>query len=101
MFTFLRIDRPTSETFRPRLAAASITCCTRWMFEAKLVTMIRPGARANTSRRCGPTSRSDGEKPGRSALVESPHKSSTPSRPSSASRETSAGSPSTGVWSNL
>ncbi len=101
MLTFLRIDRPTSDTLRPSSAAASITCCTRWMFDAKLVTMIRPSARANTSWRCGPTSRSEGENPGRSALVESPHRSNTPSRPSSASLETSAGSPSTGVWSNL
>ena len=71
------------------------------MLEAKLVTTIRPGQRAKTSSRWGPTTDSEGEKPGRSTLVESPHSSSTPSRPSSASRETSAGAPSTGVWSNL
>jgi len=71
------------------------------MLDAKLVTMIRPSARENTSSRCGPTPRSLGEKPCRSALVESPHRSSSPSLPSSASRETSAGLPSTGVWSNL
>ena len=33
MFTFLRIERPTSETLRPSCAAASTTCCTRWMFD--------------------------------------------------------------------
>ena len=101
MLTFLRIERPTSATLRPSAAAASTHCWTRWMLEAKLVTTIRPSARPKTSSRCGPTSRSDGEKPGRSALVESPHSSSTPSEPSSASREISAGGPSTGVWSNL
>ena len=55
MLTFLRIERPTSATLRPRAAAASTTCCTRWMLEAKLVTMMRPSARAKTSCRCGPT----------------------------------------------
>ena len=101
MLTFLRIDRPTSATLRSSAAAASITCWTRWMLDAKLVTTIRPSARENTSWRWRPTPLSDGEKPSRSAFVESPQSSSTPSRPSSASRETSAGSPSTGVWSNL
>ena len=78
-----------------------MTCCTRWMFEAKLVTITRPSAREKTSSRCGPTTDSDGEKPGRSALVESPQSSRIPSAPSCASREMSAASPSTGVWSNL
>ena len=101
MFTFLRIDRPTSDTFRPRVAAASTTCCTRWMLEAKQVTTIRPSQRANASSRWGPTLDSEGAMPRRSTFVESPHNSSSPSRPSSARRATSAGSPSTGVWSNL
>ena len=101
MPTFLRIERPTRATLRPSASAASTTCCTRWMFEAKLVTTIRPSQRANASSRWGPTPDSEGEKPSRSTLVESPHSSSTPSRPSSARRETSAGGPSTGVWSNL
>ena len=101
MFTFLRIERPTSETLRPSSAAASITCWTRWMFDAKQVTMMRPLQRANVSRRCGPTIDSDSDQPGRSALVESPQSSRIPSRPSSARRATSAGIPSTGVWSNL
>jgi hypothetical protein len=71
------------------------------MFDAKLVTTIRPRQRANTSSSSGPTTDSDGENPARSTFVESPQSRSTPSRPSSASRETSAGGPSTGVWSNL
>jgi hypothetical protein len=101
MPTFLRIERPTRATLRPSAPAASTTCWTRWMLEAKLVTTIRPSQRAKTSSRCGPTPASLGEKPARSAFVESPHSSSSPSRPSSARRETSAGRPSTGVWSNL
>ena len=101
MFTFLRIERPTSETLRSSWAAASTTCCTRWMFEAKQVTTMRPSQRAKTSSSRGPTVDSDGDMPGRSALVESPQSSSRPLVPSSASRPTSAGTPSTGVWSNL
>ena len=49
MLVFLRIERPMSETRRSSVAAASTTCWTRWMFEAKQVTMMRPGQRANTS----------------------------------------------------
>ena len=101
MFTFLRMERPIRETLRPSVSAASTTCCTRWMFEAKQVTTIRPLQRAKASSRCGPTEDSDSDQPGRSALVESPHSSRIPSRPSSARRDTSAGTPSTGVWSNL
>ena len=101
MLTFLRIERPTRQILRLRPTPASMTCCTRWMFDAKLVTTIRPLQRAKTRSRFGPTVDSETAIPGRSALVESPHSSSTPSRPSSASRETSAGAPPTGVWSNL
>jgi hypothetical protein len=101
MLTFLRIERPTSETLRPCVAAASTTCWTRWMFEAKHVTTIRPGARMKSSSKRGPTIASLGEKPGRSAFVESPQSSSSSSAPSCARRPTSAGMPSTGVWSNL
>ena len=63
--------------------------------------MIRPSQREKVSSRAGPTLDSEGATPGRSALVESPQRQSSPSAPSSASRETSAGRPSTGVWSNL
>ena len=101
MLKFLRIERPTSATRRSSLTAASITCWTRWMLEAKEVTTIRPSQWEKVSSSAGPTLDSDGAIPGRSALVESPQSSSSPSRPSSASREMSAGRPSTGVWSNL
>ncbi len=62
---------------------------------------MRPSQWWKASSRCGPTPDSEGENPGRSALVESPHSSTTSSPPRAASRETSAGRPSTGVWSNL
>ena len=55
MLTFLRIERPTSATLRSCAAAASTTCWTRWMFDAKQVTTMRPWQRANTRSRCGPT----------------------------------------------
>ena len=48
---------PTSETLRPSAAAASTTCWTRWMFDAKQVTTIRPSQRAKTSSRRGPDAR--------------------------------------------
>ncbi len=101
MLKFLRIERPTRATRLSSSAAASMTCWTRCTLEAKQVTMIRPSQRENVSSRAGPTADSDGATPGRSALVESPNRQRTPSRPSSASRDTSAGTPSTGVWSNL
>ena len=101
MLKFLRIERPTRATLRSSAAAASIACWTRWMFDANEVTTIRPLQRENTSISAGPTLDSDGATPGRSALVESPQRARTPSLPSSARRETSAGLPSTGVWSNL
>ena len=82
MFTFLRIERPTSETLRPSAAAASTTCCTRWMFEAKQVTTMRPlAARERPPRAAARRSTPTATCPARSALVESPHSSSRPSRP--------------------
>ena len=45
-------------------AAASTTCWTRWMFDAKQVTTIRPGQCENTRSRCGPTTDSLVEMPG-------------------------------------
>ena len=81
MFMFLRIERPSSATLRLSVAAASTTCCTRWMFDAKQVTMMRPSQRRNACCRCGPTGDSLGENPGRSAFVESPQSSRSPSEP--------------------
>ena len=45
MFTFLRIERPTTQTLRPTSTATSIACCMRWMFEANDATRIAAGAR--------------------------------------------------------
>ena len=46
MLTFLRIERPTRQTLRPSATAASMTCCTRWMFEANdVVDDPAPAAR--------------------------------------------------------
>ena len=42
MFTFLRIERPTTQTLRPTSTATSTACCMRWTFEAKEATRIRP-----------------------------------------------------------
>ena len=67
-----------------------------WLFR---VTVTGEPPHAFT--RVYPIAAPDGEKPARSALVESPHSNNTPSEPSSASLATSAGCPSTGVWSNL
>ena len=101
MFRFLRIERPTTATLRSSAIAASITCWSRCTLDANEVTTTRPGALPTTSCNTGPTLASDGAVPLRSAFVESPHSSSTPSRPSSARRAASVGGPSTGVWSNL
>ena len=44
MFTFLRIERPTTQTLRPTSTATSIACCMRWTFEANDATRMRPVA---------------------------------------------------------
>ena len=101
MFMFLRIERPTTATFRPLAIATSAACCTRWMFDANDATMIRPVRRGISWRNASPTSRSEPVIPGRSALVESPSRRSMPRLPSSASAPTSVFRPSTGVWSSF
>ena len=63
--------------------------------------MTRPGALAMTSATTRPTSRSDGMKPGTSALVESASSRSTPSSPSREKPGRSVSRPSSGVWSIL
>ena len=101
MFMFLRIDRPTIATLRPLAIATSAACCTRWMFEAKDATTIRPRRSGISCRNASPTSRSEPVIPGRSAFVESPSRRSMPRLPSSASVPTSVFKPSTGVWSSF
>ena len=92
MLTFLRIERPTSATLRSSAAAASTTCWTRWMFDAKQVTTMRPWQCANTRSRLRADdatrwSRSPGGRRSSSRRTAA----AAPSRPSSASRATSAG----------
>ena len=101
MFMFLRIERPTTATFRPVEIATSAACCMRWMFEAKLATRMRPRRMGMIWANASPTSRSEPVMPGRSAFVESPSSRSTPRLPISASAPTSVFSPSTGVWSSF
>ena len=63
--------------------------------------MTRPVAFVITSAMTRPTSRSDGRKPGTSALVESASSRSTPSSPSREKPGRSVSRPSSGVWSIL
>ena len=44
MFRFLRIERPTTTTFRPHSIATSAACCMRWMLDANEATRILPRA---------------------------------------------------------
>ena len=56
----------------------------RWMCEANVATMMRPGASANRPSRAAPTSVSEPVCPGRPTLVESEQSASTPRSPSAA-----------------
>ena len=59
MFTFLRIERPTTRPCgRPR-RATSIACCIRWMFEANDATRMRPVRGGMIWRNASPTRRSE------------------------------------------
>ncbi len=101
MLRFLTIERPTTQTRRPAAAAASMTSCRRWMWDAKEVTMTRPGASRTMRRSASATIASEAVVPGFSALVESPSMSATPRSPRAASRARSVRTPSIGVWSSL
>ena len=59
----------------------------RWMWEAKVARMMRPGASAKRPARASPTSVSEPVCPGRPTLVESEQSTSTPRSPSAAKRE--------------
>ena len=101
MFRFRTIERPITHTLRPFTEAASITCWSRWIWDANEVTITRPGASPMIRRMLGPTVISDGVVPTFSALVESDISSATPASPSARNRSTSTGRPSTGVMSSL
>ena len=67
--------------------------CSRATLEAKVVTATRPLAAFTSSAMVLATSASEGERPSRTALVESPISASTPASPSSRSRRSSVGAP--------
>ena len=98
----LTMLRPERATLRPYLTAQLMIICTRLMEEAKVATIIRlPSARINKESKELFTVCSVWVKPGRSALVESASRASTPSLPSSAKRARSIMPPSAGVMSIL
>ncbi len=101
IFTLSTMLGPAKVILRPLLAAASATCCTREISEAKVAMMTRPLASLNTLSNAGPMTASEGVQPGRSAFVESESSKSTPRVENSESFAKSVGQPSTGVWSNL
>ncbi len=80
------------------------TCCIRWMCEAKVVTITRPGCGGEDCRRSSvPTVRSGGRcTPGTSAFVESASSTWTPSVAEAGEGAARSVRPSSiGVWSNL
>ena len=93
------MERPTSTTSRSQAAAALATERRRATWDAKVVTPTRPGAVLISSASVLATSVSDGERPSRTALVESPTSARQPSLPSARSLASSVGGPSTGVGS--
>src|SRR6185312_3964612 len=70
--------RPTTTTSRPAALAASATALRRATLEAKVVTATRPLAALTSLVMVAATSVSEGERPSRTALVESPTSASTP-----------------------
>ena len=101
MLKFLRIERPTSATRRSSCGAASMTCWTRWTFEANEVTMIRPWQRREQVEQRRADARLRRRDPRTVGVGRVAAEAEHALGPSSARRETSAGLPSTGVWSNL
>ena len=77
--TFFCMERPRVATTRPLSTAASINCCARWIWLAKLAVMMRrPRCSAMTCRNTDPTSRSLGACPRSSAFVLSANSKRTP-----------------------
>ena len=73
----------------------------RATLEANVVTATRRGACTISSVSVFATSISDGERPSRTALVESPISARQPSSPSARNFASSVGRPSTGVGSSF
>ncbi len=101
--TFFFIDMPMVAMTRSKSMAASAICCTRWMWLAKQVVMIRlPSDSWKRLNSTLPTDVSDRELPFSHALVESPRKRRTPNWSlSEPMRARSVRRPSTGVRSIL
>src|SRR6266487_907697 len=93
------IARPTTTTSRPAAAAASAAERILATFDAKVVTATLARAVRTSSARVFATSRSEGERPSRMALVESPTIASTPASPAALSLASSVGGWMTGVGS--
>ena len=93
--------RPATTSCRPALWAASATARMRATLEAKMVTATRRLAPLMMPASERATSSSEGERPSRSALVESQIMAVTPSAPSAARRSVSVGAPITGVASSF
>ena len=98
MFSILR---PLKATFRLNARDASMICCMRWIFEAKVATIMRPVARSNSFMKVSPIAFSDMVYPLRSTFVLSDIKSRIPACASSEMRSKSIGWLSIGVWSTL
>ena len=73
----------------------------RATLDANVVTAMRPVAPAISSRSVFATSASEGERPSRTALVESPISARQPSSPSALSFASSVGGPMIGVGSSF
>ena len=100
-FMAFSMERPVTATLRPYRAATSMICWMRSTFEAKVVTMMRCWQPRNRASKESPTLRSLLVKPGRSTLVESASRASTPSLPSCPRRPRSIMPPWMGVGSIL
>ena len=93
--------RPITTTSRSQARAASAAARMRATLEAKVVMATRRFAVLTRSRSVSATSASDGERPSRTAFVESHTSARTPSAPRARSLASSVGGPSTGVGSSF
>ena len=95
------MERPVTATRRPYRAATLMICWRRSTLEAKVVTMMRSSQPLNSTSKELPTLLSLRVYPGRSTLVESASRASTPSRPRAPNRARSIIPPWMGVVSIL
>ena len=93
--------RPARCTRRRASRATSTICWMRWMCEAKVATITRPGAPETISRNAGSSELSEAVVPSCSAFVLSASSASTPRSPRAVKRARSVPRPSTGAGSSL